>query len=67
MTQCPHCSKPLTESQVKAIWGSYTSSRRVKPSGGRKGGRPRLEPISKAELNERLAAGMQADAEIRKI
>lgn len=37
--KCPHCSKPLTEAEVKAIWGSYTSSKRKTRGAGRKGGR----------------------------
>ncbi len=32
---CPHCNKPLTEAQIKSLWASLTSQKRVTKSGGR--------------------------------
>lgn len=45
MPDCPHCKEPLTDEQVKAIWGSYTQSKRKAPAGGRNGGRPRKDVV----------------------
>jgi hypothetical protein len=30
---CPHCSKPLTEAQIKRIWASYTGSKQTPHAG----------------------------------
>jgi hypothetical protein len=44
--KCPRCHKPLTEQQIKSLWGQYQGSKDRPKAQGKKrpgiGGRPKL-------------------------
>jgi hypothetical protein len=41
MPNCPHCEHELTETEARAIFGSFAQSRRKIRKGGTNGGRPK--------------------------
>ncbi len=55
MSVCPHCKRPLSEAQIKSLWASYTSGKRLHPSGGHSGGRPRSD-APRCECGQMTAA-----------
>lgn len=54
MPNCPHCNHPLTDQELRSLWGAHCSAQRKAD----KGGAPRkLSPKQRADIRRLRAAG----------
>lgn len=58
---CPCCHAPISETELKALWGAYTSSKRKTKGHGKSTGRPRKQdPSDPRKATPRSSASIAA-------
>ena len=60
---CPCCHAPISETELKALWGAYTSSKRKTKGHGKSTGRPRKQdPAHPRKATQRSSASLKRES-----